>query len=315
MSNTKRLPFEGLYIYVFLLLIAFILADLGILKFQAYLESQKITPSGSSSGLLTQGSNEMRPSIASDQYNRIADRNLFNADGIIPPPIGAEKGGMEFDDSMGPVKTDLPIQLLGTIVHSNPYKSIASLLLQGEESPEASRVGDMLKDLAEILGVFRRKVVFRNLKSQRLEFVEIPEDAILKVQAPATPKQPSFSQGGPRIDRKGNTFTVNRADVKNQLDDYMSLARTASAVPEIDPATGETKGFKITRMLPGSLFANLGIQPGDVVTGVNGEKITSVNKALEIFGMLKNQVDSVDKVSISIERGGKPQDLSYSVSD
>lgn len=314
MSKTKRLPFEGLYIYGFLVLLAFVLADLATLRFQMYLESQRGAPASDAGGMQMARGSQQRAPIPADKYRIIVDRNLFNADGLIPPPIGAGEGGTQFDDSMGPVKTDLPLQLLGTIVHANPYRSIASLLLQGEAEPDAVKVGDPLKDLAEVLGVFRRRVVFRNLKSQRLEYIEIPEDQIITERAPKAPAAP-VSTGGPRVERKGNEFAVNRLDVKNQLDDYMSLARTARAVPHIDPRTGEMAGFKITRMAPGSLFQTLGLQPGDVVTGVNGENINSANKALEIFGMLKNQVDTVDKVSISIQRNGSDQELSYNVSD
>lgn len=315
MSKTKRLPFEGLYIYIFLVLLAFVLADLAILRFQIFLENQKSPASSSAATMRMAGGPSNRMPTPAEKYRIIPDRNLFNADGLIPPPLGAGDGGIPLDDSTGPVKSDLPIQLLGTIVHANPYRSIASLLLQGESEPDAVKVGDGLKDLAEILGVFRRRVVFRNLKNQRLEFIEIPEEQIIAERAPKQPKGPVVSSGGPRIERKGNEFTVNRMDVKNQLDDYMSLARTARAVPHIDPNTGEMVGFKITRMAPGSLFQTLGLQPGDVVTGVNGENISSANKALEIFGMLKNDVDTVDKVSISIQRNGSNQELSYNVSD
>lgn len=314
MSKTKRPPFEGLYIYIFLVLLAFVLADLAVIRMQMYLEGQKSPAAGAGTTMKMAGGPSQRTHTPPDKYRIIPDRNLFNADGLIPPPIGAGEGGLEVDNESGPVKTDLPIQLLGTIVHANPYRSIASMLLQGESEPDAVKVGDPLKDLAEVLGIFRRRVVFRNLKNQRLEYIEIPEDQIIAERSKA-PKMPVMNAGGPKIDRKGNEFTVNRMDVKNQLDDYMSLARTARAVPHIDPRTGEMTGFKITRMAPGSLFQTLGLQPGDVVTGVNGENISSANKALEIFGMLKNQVDSVDKVSISIQRNGSNQELSYNVSD
>lgn len=299
------------------MLLAFMLADLAVLRLQMQLESQKADPTPGSGLSMPVASSGWRSLIPSEKYRSIVERNLFNSDGLIPPPIGAGEGGRtEFDDTMGPVKTDLPLQLLGTVVHANPFRSIASLLLQGDEEPEAVKVGDPLKDLAEVLGVFRRRVVFRNLKNQRLEFLEIPEDQILAARAPKAPIQPVEEvNNGPEVQREGNTFTVNRLDVKNQLDDYMSIARTARAVPHIDPQTGEMSGFRITRMTPGSLFQNLGLQPGDVIKGVNGEDMNSANKALEVFGMLKNQVDDVEQVNITIERNGVEQSLNYNVSD
>lgn len=321
MSSKERPPLESFYIYALLTLIAFIFADLAILKTQLYLEKNTparvsqpsfFKPSFSDGGL------SVRTSIPMDEYQIIPDRNLFNADGIIPPPFGAAEGGF-VEDTDNPVKTDLPIQVIGTIVHANPYRSIASLALQGEESPAALKVGGLLKDLAEIMAVFRRRVIFRNLKNQKLEFVEIPEDPAVQARKQVKVQAPRFQRPGfgnePAIQRAGNNFSVSRSDVKDQLNNYQSLLKTARAIPYTDPATGEPIGFKITQLQPGSLFQKLGLQPGDVIKGVNGEPMNSLNKALEVFANLKGNIDGLDKVSISVERNGSDQSLNYNVND
>lgn len=316
LNKNKRPPFEGLYLYAFLTLVAFVLSDLAILKTQLYLEGvtvPKVNPPSQNS-FVAPGTLAVRTQVGQDKYQRIVDRNLFNSDGLIPPPFGVD--GELVEDDNTPVKSDLPIQVIGTIVHANPFRSIASLALQGEEAPAALKVGGALKDLAEILAVFRRRVIFRNLKTQRLEYVEIPEDPEVqmrksRIQAPKFQR----SGAGPKIQQSGNNFTVSRSDVKSQLDNYQSLLRTARAIPYTDPNTGELIGFKVTQLQPGSLFQKLGIQPGDVIKGVNGESINSVNRALEVFANLKGSVDSLDSVNISVERGGSEQSLNYNVSD
>lgn len=316
MSKNKRPPFEGLYIYAFLTLLAFIVADLAILKTQLYLEGQTTpkTPGTNFRRTTNPGVLSVRSPVTQNKYQTIADRNLFNSDGIIPPPWGGTEEII--DDNDTPVKTDLPIEVIGTLVHANPYRSIASVSLQGEENPAALKVGDFLKDLAEILAVFRRRVIFRNLKSQRLEFVEIPEEpkAVSRRSQVQTPK---YQRPGlePAIKQAGNDFTVSRADVKEQLNNYQSLLKTARAIPYKDPRTGELTGFKVTQLQPGSLFQKLGIQPGDVIKGVNGEPINSVNKALEVFANLKGSVDDISNVDIRVERGGSDQSLKYNLSD
>ncbi len=298
---------------------AFILSDLAILKTQLFLEGQApsktmappFRPPLFASGLI------VRSMISNEKYQSIIDRNLFNSDGLIPPPFGGDGEGAVDDDSV-PVKTDLPIQVVGTIVHANPYRSIASLSLQGEEMPAALKVGGMLKDLAEILAVFRRRVIFRNLKSQRLEYVEIPEEPEVAKRKQSNLQIPKFQRpgaGDPQIQAVGNNFTVSRADVKEQLNNYQSLLKTARAIPYTDPKTGELVGFKVTQLQPGSLFQKLGIQPGDVIKGVNGEPINSVNRALEVFANLKGSVDDIDSVNISVERGGSDQALNYNMTE
>jgi general secretion pathway protein C len=316
LSKNKRPPFEGLYIYGLLTLLAFVLSDLAILKTQLYLETLNVNktsaPNFKSSSF--SGGLSVRNLIPPDKYQRIVDRNLFNSDGIIPPPFGGSEDVID-DDSM-PVKSDLPIQVIGTIVHANPYRSIASLALQGEEAPAALKVGGALRDLAEILAVFRRRVIFRNLKNQKLEYIEIPEDPEI-TQRKSKIQAPKFQNLGiePAIKQAGNNFSVSRADVKNQLNNYTSLLKTARAVPYTDPATGELVGFKVTNLQPGSLFQKLGIQPGDVIKGVNGEPINSVNRALEVFANLKGNIDDLDNVNIGVERNGSDQSLNYNVTD
>lgn len=319
MSKKNRPPFEGLYIYGFLALLAFILSDLAILQTQLYLEGMAIpkAPSQRFRSAPFPGSLTLRTMVSQDKYQRIIDRNLFNADGVIPPPWGGSGEGPVEDDST-PVKSDLPIQVVGTIVHANPYRSIASLSLQGEEAPAALKVGGTLKDLAEILAVFRRRVVFRNLKSQRLEYVEIPEDPQAQARRPKTVQVPKFQNkfgNEPAIQQSGNNFTVSRADVKNQLNNYQALLQTAHAVPYTDPRTGEVLGFRVTRLQPGSLFQKLGIQPGDVIKGVNGDSVNSINRALEVFSNLKGNIDDLDSVSLDIQRSGSDQSLNYNVND
>ncbi len=321
MSKKNRPPFEGLYIYAFLTLIAFVLSDLLILKTQLFLESRtpsKAAPPSFRPPLFANGL-IVRNAISSDKYETITERNLFNSDGLIPPPFGADGESAVEDDSM-PIKSDLPIQVLGTLVHANPYRSIASLSLQGEEMPATLKVGGLLKDLAEIVAVFRRRVIFKNLsKNDRLEYVEIPEEPEVQKRKQLSVLAPKFQRpqlgNEPLIKTEGNNFTVSRSDVKSQLNNYQSLLSTARAIPYTDPATGEVVGFKVTQLQPGSLFQKLGIRPGDVIKGVNGEPVNSINKALEVFANLKGSVDDIESVNISVDRGGSEQALNYNMTE
>ena len=185
LSPDKRPPLEGFYIYIFLLFAAFMIADLARLKTQLVLEKQKSLKPDSPQkfesfgrSLYTRGLT-YRDSIPFKNYKRIIDRNLFNSDGLIPSLKGTIEEEILFDENERPVKTGLPIEVIGTIVHANPYRSIASILLQGSKIPEALKIGRRFEDLIEVLAVFRKRLVFRNLKNQKLEFAEIPEDPIL----------------------------------------------------------------------------------------------------------------------------------------
>jgi len=53
----------------------------------------------------------------------------------------------------------------------------------------------------------------------------------------------------------------------------------------------------------------LGFQIGDVIKGVNGEKVDSPAKALELYNTLKTS----NQVKILMDRGGKETEFDYNV--
>ena len=60
---------------------------------------------------------------------------------------------------------------------------------------------------------------------------------------------------------------------------------------------------------PGSVFTQIGLQTGDVIKGVNGEKVNSPAKAMELYNSLRNE----GKIELEIERNGKVESLNFSV--
>ena len=63
---------------------------------------------------------------------------------------------------------------------------------------------------------------------------------------------------------------------------------------------GVANGFKLFSIQPGSLYASIGIENGDVVQRVNGYEMNSPEKALELYQKLKES----GHVTIELERGG-----------
>ncbi|MBI5789038.1 MAG: hypothetical protein HZA78_09315 [Candidatus Schekmanbacteria bacterium] len=67
------------------------------------------------------------------------------------------------------------------------------------------------------------------------------------------------------------------------------------------------QGLKVNKFKPGSLFKELGVQEGDIIKGVNEEKIVDVKSALSAYKKLRNSPN----VGLNIERAGNPLNLSY----
>lgn len=86
-----------------------------------------------------------------------------------------------------------------------------------------------------------------------------------------------------------------------------NLLRQARAVPFLE--NGKTTGFEIQMIRAGSLIAELGLQKGDILREVNGLPLDSPEKALQIFGQLRQ----AKQISISLERRGKAMTFAYEI--
>lgn len=289
-SSTEN-PFDKHWPLVIILLIALFTADLTILFFRDSLLPTSAPPSfplqGPAGGMFK----------SRTEYGPITDRNIFNSDGIIPNPLSAPEGQMYADD--GPaVKSDLPLNLIGTIVHVNPAKSVATIQLRTTSEVIPYLPNDEIANIAVLIRVERRKAIIRNLQNSRLEYIEIPEDAKLSFAKASAPVEASDGV----FKKEGDIISIKRSDLNNYLKDLPSILQQATAVPNIVPGTGgEVDGFKILGIEPGSVFNQIGLKVGDVLKGVNGEKVNSPAKAMELYNSLRNE----GRIELEIERDGK----------
>ncbi len=284
-----------------ILLIALFTADLTILFFRDSLLPTSAPPSfptqGPAGGLFR----------SRTEYGPITDRNIFNSDGIIPNPLSAPEGEMYADD--GPaVKSDLPLNLVGTIVHVNPAKSVATIQLRTTSEVIPYLPNDEIANIAVLVRVQRRKAIIRNTQNSRLEYIEIPEDAKISFAKTSAPVEVSDGV----FKREGDTISIKRNDLNNYLKDLPTLLQQATAVPNIVPGTGgEVDGFKILGIEPGSVFNQIGLKVGDVLKGVNGEKVNSPAKAMELYNSLRNE----GRIELEIERDGRPTTQVFNIND
>lgn len=92
-------------------------------------------------------------------------------------------------------------------------------------------------------------------------------------------------------------------ELREQLANPSALAAQARVVPHF--AGGGAVGFKIFAIQPGSLYARLGFQNGDVVRGLNGVSMVSPDKAIEAYEKLKR----ASTLEVDFERNGRAESL------
>jgi len=311
----SRSLLKSFLIYLFLLYLAFVLSDLVLIKFvrPEFVSKLSAKDKAVASGVIEPetGSFEVADIGSKGSFtDKIVERNIFNS-GPMPEPIANlqnKNKGEEIIEDNDPVLTGLQIVLEGTIVHRNPFRSLATLTASGKMLSYA--VGDEVPGMAEIVSVVRKKVIFRNLRNKKLEYAEISRDQTQPQRAEVKRTRPITKPKG-MVQRDGNRFTAKRADVNKQLSNISQLARQANSRPARDPATGELIGYEIFAIQPNSLFENLGLKNGDIISEVNGVKISNPAKAMSMF----NQLKSASEINVSINRNGSSEELEYTIED
>ncbi len=234
-----------------------------------------------------------------EDYDAILRRNMFNVEGKIPDPF--DQGQL---DCMSQAKLSATrISLLGTIVMNDERHSVA--LLQDEGSIRlAVKKDDVFGDgKFQALKVERKKLCFQVKATQDYEFIEIPEENL----GTATPSMVSATDGITPVSE--GQFTIKNDFLQKNLLNLSEVLQTARAVPYVDPSTGKFRGFLVQTIDQGSLFSQLGIRQGDVLTGVNDIVLDNAGKGLEAFQRLR----ASQKISLKFIRGGSEQTLNYDV--
>jgi general secretion pathway protein C len=198
---------------------------------------------------------------------------------------------------------------VGTIVHANPGKSVATLQLNNSADKILPYIpNDLIEGMATLIKVERKKAFIRNMQSGFMEYVQIKDEPSFMFKTRAGNK--GSSDGGPVSKESEDTFAISRTELESQMNNLPELLTQARAVPNIVPGSpGKVNGFRIVDIQENSLFRKLGVEPGDVINGVNGEPLDSPAKAMEFYNQLRSSSD----LKIQIDRNGKTMNLNYKI--
>lgn len=288
-----RPPLEKYYAIAFVLVVAFLVADIGNLFARKYFIPTNIPQKKMTPPRMGQTRNYQFPGIIA--------QNIFNEDGKIPPTQSELSGGGQ--DNSAPRPSSLQLDLMGTLVHADPKKSIATINVRGQNRIEPFSLDEEIAGMARITEIQRQRVIFRNLQNQLLEYIEVPQEQglTLSVERGATVSVPQAA-------KEQTEFTFPRAEIDAQLENLPSLLQQARVVPETGP-DGQVRCYKVVEMQSGSIYEKLGLRMGDCLSGVNGEQVNSPQKAMEMFQTLKNS----SEIKLSVDRGGRNVDLNYNI--
>ena len=125
-----------------------------------------------------------------------------------------------------------------------------------------------------------------------------------KSAAPASRYAPAAPQFRLKVASSGNAYAISRKELDETLKDPQQFNYLGRLGP--NPAGS---GVKIDGAPSGSLAAKLGLQPGDVISKVNGQNIlTPADLAL-----LYQRFNTVSAIQAEVQRGGNTVQLTYQI--
>jgi len=305
MSQKKRPPLEKWYSYILFTWIGYCLADLTLLSYRDLMLPTQAPPARPKP-------RSNKDFVSRGAYGPITTRNVFSPDGVIPDPwrpAGDTKDKSKQQDI--PIPSQLPLNLVGTMVHSNPDKSIAAIELKGKNQVISYMNHKEIETMAVIEKIERLRVYIRNNSTGGLEYIEMKGfGGKLSFAAPTKAAAP-VSESGPGVVKKtgDNEFTLKRADLDKYTSNLSDLLMQARAVPNRDPNTGEINGFRLIDYQPNSIFAQLGIPKMALIKDVDGTPVTSPATAMELYNTLKNN----NKISLKLEVNGQVETYRYNI--
>lgn len=208
--------------------------------------------------------------------------------------------------------TSLPLKLVHTIVLMDSVKSLASVQVRNNKDVLGLREGDQIPALAKIDKIGAQKVILKNLASGACEFIEIKETGrrrglkSLTVLNEAEGKRVMDTQNtSGSIRNVGNTYNIKKTLRSKVLSNISEVLTQARAVQIKNP--DGTLSFRMTEIVPGSIYSQLNIQDGDIISSINGKKFRNIGEIMALF----NQVAEINEFQVTLNRNGEDQTLEY----
>lgn len=222
------------------------------------------------------------PKPALDDFRIVWERNLFGT------VVRAGEDRREIDVT-GLKPTRLNLVLLGT-VSDDAGGGFAVIEEKDKKKQDLYRIGDTVAS-ARVVRILRGVVVLRVGS----------DDEVLSMEEPREPGPEGQGQEA----SKASVVSVKKSDIDTALGDMSKILTEARIRPYF--TAGKADGFLITRITPGSLFQQMGLENGDIIQGVNNQTLESPERLLELYKGLKDG----SEITLNLKRRGNEETLKY----
>jgi general secretion pathway protein C len=221
----------------------------------------------------------LEPRRELSDYSSILERGLF----------GEGKG-----PSSGPAVQSSNYKLIGTIEGG----SFSGAVLEDSTGQVFYRLHQKLPDGSQIIKVKREKVTLQRPEGSTFDILLADDDKIVNVQKPG-------SEGVRKV--SDSKYMVDQREMLASTENMSQILTQARALPYMEQ--GKTVGFRISEIVPGSIYEKIGLLNGDVIQKVNSQEVDDPAKFFQLYQGLRTE----RFIAIDLIRGGARQTLNYEI--
>jgi len=210
----------------------------------------------------------------------------------VPTPLpGSETQPLEFPNA---VPSQLPLALVATMEAEDPGISLATISQTEGGITGVFAEGDEVLSNVTLLTVDLGIVYLRT--ASRVEYLQLSAE-----QPPPRPKAKEADEdekeksktaskyelegAADAIKCTGMSCTVERKFVQQILANPAMLATQGAARPY---SRDGLSGFRLSRVRKGTVPRMLGLRTGDLITGINGQPLDSLDGAMKLYAKMRN---------------------------
>ena len=238
-------------------------------------------------------------------YAAIAKRNIFNSSDQEQAAAPAVEETLNLQELK---QTDLKLKLWGTVTGQNKGDYA---VIEDAKAREQNlyRAGDTIQN-AVVKLILREKVVLKVGAND--EILAMEETIGQSRRSPAarrdvqSPSSPSPAERLP-VSSYPRKIQLKADEIEKAMENLGQLMEQATLRPHIED--GQSAGISITGIKPDAIFRKMRLRNGDIITGVNGDAIDSVEDAVKVV----EQLSSGSDIQLQIKRRGREQSLDFNI--
>lgn len=204
-------------------------------------------------------------------------------------------------------KTSLKLTLVG-LMYSTDKNQARAIIESQKDGARSYATHERVADNAEIYSIEPDRVILMHAGQQEALMLD-PENNTSSIQ-PDIGNQPQTSAKSPnRNQASTESQPVSRQNSANASRSTTELMRDFSATPVMEE--GKLQGFRLNALRNPEIMKELGIDPNDVVTAVNGIPLNAPGRVMVLYDKLKKQRE----FEITLNNGGNSRTITVDLYD